>query len=40
MITEKVRVGFLGSKEREQLKEEYFVNSINLSKNESALARN
>jgi hypothetical protein len=39
MITEKVRVGFLGSKEREQLKEEYFVNSINLSKNESALAR-
>jgi len=39
MITEKVRVGFLGSKEVEQLKAEYFVNTINLSKNESALAR-
>jgi hypothetical protein len=39
MITEKVRVGFLGSKEREQLKEEYFINSVNLGNASSDLAK-
>ena len=39
MITEKVRVGFLGSKEREQLKEEYFVDSNKLANASSDLAK-
>ena len=39
MITEKVRVGFLGSKEREQLKEEYFVGSNKLANASSDLAK-
>jgi hypothetical protein len=39
MITEKVRVGFLGSKEREQLKEEYFVNSGVLANASSDLSK-
>ena len=39
MITEKERVGFLGSKEREQLKEEYFVDSNKLANASSDLAK-
>ena len=39
MITEKVKVGFLGSKEREQLKEEYFVDSNKLANASSDLAK-
>ena len=39
MITEKVRVGFLGSKEREQLKEEYFVDYNTVAYASSELAK-
>ena len=39
MITERVRVGFLGSKEREQLKEEYFVDSNVLAAASSELGK-
>ena len=39
MITEKVRVGFFGSKEREQLKEEFFVNSNELANASSELSK-
>lgn len=39
MITEKVRVGFLGSKEREQLKAEYFVDSCKLANASSELSK-
>jgi len=39
MITEKVRVGFLGSKVREQLKEGYFVDSNRLANASSELSQ-